>query len=114
MTLTDFLLARYAEAEVQAEDYLLMGQAGVPRSFIDAVGERLQKECAAKRQIVELHARLPGDITTWDKVMAIGPELTDYECSGSVNTYGRPDDCRTLRALASVYADHPDYNPAWS
>jgi hypothetical protein len=102
MTLTDFLLARYAEAEAQADDYLLMGQAGVPRPFIDAVGTRLQKECAAKRRIVEECQ-----------------ETLEIEGHGFPDGDSWLDEAHglagfTLRQLASVYADHPDYNQAWS
>ena len=65
---------------------------------------RAKRECEAKRRILKLHAR-------------------DHECStydesslGDIDAFpwlvGKP--CSTLLALAAVYADHPDHDPAWA
>ena len=53
---------------------------------------RVLAECEAKRRIVELH-----------------PEMLEW-CQGcAYEAYP----CRTLRALALPYSDHPDYLPEW-
>lgn len=54
-------------------------------------------ECQAKRTVVSIHR-------TDD------PESPSE--SICVTCLCAPD-CETLRALASAYADHPDYDPAW-
>jgi hypothetical protein len=52
--------------------------------------ERARSEVWAKRQIMSNH---PGGNACWHD--------------------GHGDPCWDLRALASVYADHPDYKPEW-
>ncbi len=52
---------------------------------------RVLAECEAKRRIVALH-----------------PEVLTI-CQAC----GEPYPCRTIEALAAVYADHPDYDEAW-
>jgi hypothetical protein len=70
---------------------------------------RVLREASAKRRVVELHA--PESVGYIDRD---GQERnsTDCEVCGSG---GVPDSwpCDTLRHLAAVYADHPDYDPAW-
>jgi hypothetical protein len=91
---------------------------------------RVLAECEAKRQIVDLHYPLiecvewfdapgigeapvcpscrPKDPSVWNPPMGqagIRPE-------GFVPTYTLAP-CPTLRALASMYADHPDYQDEW-
>ena len=58
------------------------------------------RECEAKRRIVALHSE--------------GDKGTCYTCS--VNGTRVQDNliaCPTLRDLAAVYADHPDYRDEW-
>jgi hypothetical protein len=89
MTITEFLLARIAEDERVARADLASDAWGNP--YGDGTGieltftsERVLSECEAKRQIVFLTEHGCGD---------------DYE--------------RVQRALASVYADHPDFREEW-
>lgn len=60
---------------------------------------RVLREVASKRSILELHANgYPGIdycVSCWN-----GNESLDWPCP-------------TVRTLASVYADHLDYDPAW-
>ena len=80
MTITEFLLARIAEDEVEA-------------NWVDAEGDngsspiqhpaRILAECAAKRELVDI----------WH----------DKHGGGHV-----------LKTLATVYSDHPDYQPKWA
>lgn len=107
MEIADFLLARFAEDEAAARSGQaarlpfwvgqVMGRSG-SRSAPDYVNHfnpaRLLAECEAKRRIVA--------------------ELRDYS-DGHVWASGeasRAEDA--LFALASVYADHRDYQPEWS
>lgn len=55
---------------------------------------RVLAECEAKRRIVEEHG-------------VIDP------CDAHDPMTGRAEPCPTLLDLASVYADHPDFDPAW-
>lgn len=122
MTLTEFLLARIAEDEAVAE---AGGGAPVYPHFGDTAAEecvemarsegcadagveylrrwppaRVLAECEAKRRIVGEHARTAsGNCVTCDPGDA---------WEGAV-----PDPCPTLRALATVYAAHPDYRHEW-
>jgi len=79
---------------------------------------RALREVAAKRAILELHAisvqkisQVPFDPYTGERV----PDAYDVEC----NVCGWAADdpmsaCPTLRHLAAVYCDHPDYRPEWA
>ena len=63
---------------------------------------RILAECAAKRAIVG-QARGP-----WTYTQDVGAgRVRTVTVPGSVN------DERTLRTLAAVYADHPDYREEW-
>lgn len=98
--LTEFLLARFDEEAANAEwihdssedDLRLLefyGQCTCGRPA------RVLAEVAAKRRIVQLHVS--------------GEAWCDH-CAGPGDI---DDSCPTLRALASVYADHPDYRQEW-
>lgn len=79
VNLTDFILARIAEDERDAEyDYGANCRCASP--------DRVLADCEAKRRIVE----------TW------------LEDEG----WGRHDPW-VLEILASVYQDHPDFDPEW-
>ncbi|MCC3277548.1 DUF6221 family protein [Arthrobacter sp. zg-Y20] len=70
---------------------------------------RVLAECAAKRAIVELHELGPDDRSAGkEQGCMICGEWDDY--SG----WGITGPCATLRALAAVHADHPDYQPEWA
>ena len=87
MSLTDFLLARIAEDEDAAR------RVGTVRQPLDQASYfRVLAECDAKRRIVGLH----------HEILTI--------CQGCAN---ESYPCRTLRALALPYADHPDYREEW-
>lgn len=124
LTLTDFLLARIAEDEAVARNWDSDAECRVASMWVRehsyttvasahpgqpwfADGRevddpqhvvvlfdpaRVLAECAAKRVIVGL----------WQEA--------DKMYGGDVGAYMD----NTLRALASVYADHDDFDPAWS
>jgi hypothetical protein len=101
-TVTEFLFARIAEDEA------LLSRGDRPRdartqSATILVGTcRAQAECRAKRLIVGLHE---GARDEWG--------FTGCLTCGNLadSTEGFP--CPTLRALASVYGDHPDHDDEW-
>lgn len=106
MTLTEFLLARIAEDEAQAGGMLETGYQPPAHSpddrpefvpdFYDPPTDsdrrfvaRVLVECAAKRRIVGLR-------DSW-------PQQSDRD----------EDSDPILRTMATVYADHPDYDQSW-
>lgn len=88
MDLKTFLLARIEEDEAEA-----VGLQQEMDYGLEAFGDRLVAECAAKRAIVEQAATYSPELEHGDN----GEWAFDV----------------TLRALAAVYADHPDYQPEW-
>jgi hypothetical protein len=132
MTLTDFLLARIAEDEAAARattpgpwnadehSGVLLANGEIPT----IVGEldvhddaahiarhdpaRVLAQCAAYREIVELHRQDEGPIAR----KGCRSCLTDR--SGFADEW-EPDElpCPTLRALASMWAGHPEFDPEW-
>lgn len=116
-TLTSFLLDRIAEDESSARTAALTeGQReylwdGFAKAGVAGLAERLVAgchdparavaECEAHRRIVELHTDGETD-----------PDYPWCEtCSGEIHAVRWP--CPTLRALASIYADHPEFQEAW-
>jgi hypothetical protein len=103
VTLTEFLLARIAEDEREAD------QAGSFTPWTDAFQRdnyghltvqpaRVLAECAAKRAIVEDLKELEAD----------------YKVSHSEFTEARRFQALvSVARLAAVYADHPDYDETW-
>lgn len=117
MTLTEFLLARIAEDEAVAiatrdgHDPLTWEYAGTgawgmagpvdgPSGYEAIVVDpaRVLAECKAKRRIVAQHKPWSDD------------DSTLHLCHDSL---ADDTDCVELRALAAVYADHPDYREEW-
>jgi hypothetical protein len=66
---------------------------------------RVLREVEAKRRTLELHARAEANFG--DGFVAECCKTCDLDDSD-----GYP--CATLRVLAAVYADHPDYRPEWT
>lgn len=63
---------------------------------------RVLAECAAKRAIVD---------AAWEDSVMLDVE---YHLRGRERLEADGDYPDTLRHLASIYADHPDYDPAWA
>lgn len=119
MTITEFLLARIAEDEdlvtpaSPREDRV--GGNGIDWAEVGAIREvlmvsesRVRAECAAKRRIVGEHRTRAAAYT--------GMTVESYPCCDVCSAGGEYPGvypCATLCALASVYADHPDFDPAW-
>ena len=109
-----FLRARLAEDEADIYD------RDEPESWCDRadgvhIGHaRARREVAAKRAIAELHYGPDACMAcaTWDS-----PPRGYERPLGSrfdIMGYCVPWPCPTLRALAAVYSDHPDYDPGWA
>lgn len=87
---------------------------------------RVLAECEAKRKIIEFHKQWPVLVRTEPK-LEIGPDdgltqyaarmaqrldwLTQQEYAKRFGT--EAPTTPMLRAMAAVYADHPDYETAW-
>lgn len=118
MTITEFLLARIAEDEAVAfrargTGYdlgcrLAVGEREGNDSGVEIAPDRVLAECAAKRRIVEEHV-LDAGLEDAEPGCRICSEVSHYD--GGRYSTGWP--CETLAALASVYAEHRDYDPAW-
>lgn len=98
MDIKDFLLARIAEDEEEA------ARMGCTEYYDGGWSNgheiHVRRECAAKRAIVGLH---------------------DYEWMGPDDAAGKGCEhdyeewpCPTIRHLAAVYSDHPDYRQEWA
>lgn len=135
MTLIEFLNARYDEDEAAARAVVDAGgesdwkahpiaeldgrRALTGGSFIFAVMDpvpeghacaghaarhnpaRVLREIAAKRAVLDLH--------TWTASLD-----GCWSCSGDHGADPTPAPCGTLRHMAAVYADHPDYRQEWA
>src|SRR5258708_2198204 len=103
MDLAGFLTARLDEDEAAANP----GRCGcldvnhIPSCVPTPWRERVLREVAVKRKILALHA------CEFVRVQQPGVR---YQCSGCSQEWWP---CQTLEALADIYSDHPDYDPAW-
>lgn len=113
VTISEFLLARIAEDERLWGNPAFAPVAGVGLSKLVL---KMRAECEAKRRIVEEHPIYRGP-----RILAVDTSGTDYGCEtchcidpikadGIIEGIGY---CSTLLALATVYADHPDYRDEW-
>lgn len=70
---------------------------------------RVLREVEAKRAILGWHHPEWGDYVDGD-----GIERATHECA-ECEPPGTPDNwpCRTVRALAAIWRDHPGYRPEW-
>ena len=135
MTITEFLLARIAEdreSATQAE-WAMQGEwFTTADDQVDAFVQResparVLAECAAKRAIIDDHAATDHsyreDVYVGDDVYLTPSLPACRQCTTSTDTARITSSwdvadriiapCDTVRALAAVYADHPDYDPSW-
>lgn len=88
---------------------------------------RVLAECAAKRSIIKLHEGWPVLMETqpvMERVPTDRMDVLTFRMSQSINwlteqeyvkRFGTaPPAAPMIRALAAVYADHPDYQQEWS
>ena len=116
LTLAAFLLERIAEDEEGARLELAMepGRTFLAQQWHDIM-RRVLAECEAKRRIVEIH--VVGDPDEWaPEQWACRLCQWDEDCDSPKqdHQYGAGRfPCATLRTLAAIYADHPDYDESW-
>ncbi len=136
MGIVEFLTARYDE------DAAAVGLGSEPSNWCDRASgvhyepARALADIAAHRAIVEWHQNWPGFIekpskmvvedlepkgeNSWgDKVLGMTYRMErEYAWTTQEKyraTFGdEPPTAPTLRMLAAVYRDHPDYDPEWS
>ncbi|MCK6210742.1 hypothetical protein KZX45_09335 [Georgenia sp. EYE_87] len=99
MDVTEFLLARLAEERAALDG----AEAGTEAALGEEGTGRRRAELRAVRAIVELH-RGAADIWGFHGCLTCG-NVAD-------TTAGFP--CPTVRALAAVHSDHPDYRAEWA
>jgi hypothetical protein len=115
MKITEFLLARIAEDEADAAD-IQSGRADYgatefnPDETIMRQTDpaRILAECKAKRAIMEIHKIQQ---VSEDSPLRSDDEWTCPFCDEDRWPRGV---CGTIRAIASVYSDHPDYRQEWA
>ena len=96
MNITEFLEARIAEDEERAETCRELGWFPAPKYGVTTFSHvRVLAECAAKRAIIS-ECR----------------QSTLSDLDGGEDD--QPAPMWVARALAAVYADHPDYQQEWS
>ena len=118
MELTEFLMARIAEDEREALEAIsarlpvdkldrsLSGYCENEYSPFVRVGcERVLAESEAKRRIVYEHFWLVNTFNGGPTCMSCW-----YENGEGPGMWP----CPTIRALASIYVDHPDHQPEWA
>ena len=99
MALTEFLLARIDEDEAACAT--LEDGPGPPAPWSCS---RILTECAMKRRIITLAYEATGYDMTADL-----ERDTDERAQSGIAFVGD----RILRALATPYAEHPDFEPTW-
>lgn len=83
------------------EDELFTFDAGISRHIVRHDPARVLREIAAKRAVLDLH--------TWTASLD-----GCWSCSGDHGADPTPAPCETLRHMAAVHADHPDYQQEWA
>jgi hypothetical protein len=139
MTLTEFILARIAEDEKVARGVAepLYPSEDLSERFgsfesdhTDGDSAHIQRweparvlaECEAKRAIVKAASGWRHEVVEdcWYTCAAATGERDGGECCDDARR-GQHCDCgrdykvlQVLGLIASIYADHPDFDPAWS
>lgn len=112
MTLAEFLLARLADDDAGAghQHHLTCSRirggdcgCGIPAS--------IRRWSEVGRQLLALHKDAGGSQGFTDNGYEDIPQCC-WAC-GSFGEYGVAWPCRTVRALAQLYDQHPDYDQAW-
>jgi hypothetical protein len=129
MDVTEFLLARIAEDEATARGAIngggdagpwLVGADTAPHLSPTTVFRpsdwRGHIVHACDTELAENPLDVARHIARWDPARVLAEcaakrrLLRDEPCADW--SYGQP--CDHVRAVAAVYADHPDYDPAWA
>lgn len=77
------------------------------------LSDRMLREVETKRAILAEHATEEFPVAWHTSPEDV--ELRVYPVCKTCNAwFGRFGACPTVRAVASVWSDHPDYDPAWA
>lgn len=131
MTIRDFLEARISEDELAAtegisgqadpasgwgyKDHALTPHVGIIHEAVQAEHiirwhpARVLAECAAKRAIIDEHSTQ--EVASLDRETWAQPFIVCKRCAMGVRQIVAP--CPTIKAIAAIYADHPDYKDEW-
>lgn len=101
MTIVEFLTARLDEDEAEVDLGDFVGSDIGARA-----AERIDADIAVKRAILGLHQP---ESESDDRPVCI--TCATQVVAGDLE--GDPYPCPTVRRLASIYADHPDYRSEW-
>jgi len=107
LTLADWLRARYDEEAAAWSD----GTYLATRPDFAQMSRHMLADIEAKRRIVELHQPIEEAYPARSYPGGVRPLCCDNCSAGGEYPGGWP--CETMAALASVYADHPDYREEW-
>lgn len=114
MGIVEFLEVRIAEDEVEANAAALRDSYFHGAEAAKGRKDRVLAECAAKRWIIELYKqhRENRDARRSPLAREFGDERAAQARRTQEARTRVADDA--LRALASVYKDHPEYNQEWA
>lgn len=113
MSITKFLEARIAEDEAvvahssphERTGGYTYADVGALSEVLTVGTERVLAECEAKRAIIALHSQSG---MRWEGFPRANKQVT--YCLEDQH----PSPCSTLRTIAAVYKDHPDYQQEWA
>lgn len=140
--LTEFLRARIAEDEAQANEVVAMARdaaaerpdrtlyahhdGAIWRPSVSVGAARVLAECEAKRRIIEWHKSWPVLVETqpqFETTDAASPSLMSFKMTQRIAwltqqeyraRFGdEPPTAPILLMLALPYRDHPDYDEGW-
>ena len=121
--LTDFLLARIAEDEADAREAYYEGQWWLPEEEAVVAADRdlepimlLDRKCDAAHAANWSPARVLAECEAKRRIVDDAVAFDVEDASGISGDFARAAKHAFRDAvshLASVYADHPDYDPDW-
>lgn len=116
MTIVEFLAGRFAEEDrriIRLKLDVLMKYEGV--KDLAAVCPSV-RELAAKREIVDVHKLVLAEDVWGEPTGGLGCSICDVVPDltlGGLDIVGS-NGCETLKSIARIYSDHPDFNPDWT
>jgi hypothetical protein len=127
LTLSAFLLARIEEDEAVASKQRIHDISTCPvvwhrrlghvdHEWADCecgISSKIEDECEAKRAIVQLHHSPMTDLAAALEDQG-AKEWESVSGDAGLTRDQFREHQRTLRVLAAVYADHPDYRAEWA
>lgn len=125
MDIVRFLNDRLDEDEAVARrskaDDAMNPNLRIPAGWVDGVADRVLREVEAKRRIIAMHhlaelecPQSEGDYRCCEEYTCqCQIDALDLQDAMDVRDQHAEWPCQTVRALAAVYADHPEYREEW-